>query len=953
MPLLLQDGSYLLDKTITLCISINAIYALDRLVTRFASKGSRMEDRLERIGRVVGDYRLMRWLGGGGFGNVYLAEHVHNGGQVALKVLEIRLTRSEDLRTFLNEARVMRLHHPHIIPVLDFGLSWENMPFLVIEYASQGTLRDQHPKGSRILLPAVITYATQVASALQYAHSQRIIHRDVKPENMLVRADGTILLSDFGIVTTAHSTHSLSANQDIIGTIPYMAPEQLEGRPRTESDQYALGIVIYEWLAGRCPFQGTAVEVAIQHTLKQPPSLVEQVPDVSPRVEEVLFKSLAKNPKDRFISIYAFLHALQEASNFFPVPDKTSGESFPKEVLSLTSLPTAGTGKPGGPATIANRDMLPSGDVGTPSAKRQQPDDKTIPPVTCSGATPEISPAEQMRGELLSRKPLETRLTRDPGVFPALAVSNTPEHPDSTANSAEISTRSDLSHTSVTMDGKSPQQFSQRAENRWTPGDFPQPGPRGHPLSASNAQTPILRRPSISVPGTTSSSHAGQRGTRALSRVSGSIFLLLVAIGVLFYFVPGAVVTISLQAWIYSNSVRLNATATAQANLPNSVLAQVLKHDFSVSGSGTASGTTRVGNARARGLVDFINNTAQRIIVPSGTIVVTQSGIQFATDAEVAIDRDSSYPAVPVTALQEGEISNVAAGSITVIPPASLARLAEYNHTSVSAINLVVANIRPTSGGGAADVPAVTVQDMQALTRTLHMQLQVAVGSWLADQVQSGDVHGTPIPDVLDSTEPLPQEQLLGAPDAGQAASDGIFPGTLALSVRVLIARAANVRAAAGAQLNAAALNLRPAETLARQFPVTLAHVQSTSSRDGSTLAITAIATGAIIVQVSLHDIANSLVGKGMSQIASDLNRSLPSARIQNVQVNIPFSFPGLMPWRADRIQIILRPVQQPSGQLVKEHNGYSAYTVAWHVRQDPHSSVVAQPCIIYYHSWI
>ena len=199
-----------------------------------------MADHLERIGQTVGDYRLLRWLGGGGFGNVYLAEHTHDGEQVALKMLEIRLTISEDLRTFLNEARMMRLRHPHIVPLLDFGLSREEMPFLVMEYAPEGTLRDRHPKGSRVPLLTVVEYTKQVASALSYAHTRRVVHRDVKPENMLVCSDGTVLLSDFGIATTAHSTHSLSAHQGIGGTIPYMAPEQLEGHPRPESDQYAL-----------------------------------------------------------------------------------------------------------------------------------------------------------------------------------------------------------------------------------------------------------------------------------------------------------------------------------------------------------------------------------------------------------------------------------------------------------------------------------------------------------------------------------------------------------------------------------------------------------------------------------------------------------------------------------------------------------------------------------------
>jgi outer membrane protein assembly factor BamB/serine/threonine protein kinase len=273
-----------------------------------------MADHLERIGQIVGDYRLLRWLGGGGFGNVYLAEQVHGGQKVAVKMLQIRLSKPDDLRAFINETRTIRLRHPHIMPLLDFGLSREDTPFLVMEYASNGTLRDSHPKGARVPLPTAVEYATQVASALQYAHEHQLVHRDVKPENMLVRSDGTILLSDFGIATAAHSTYSISTKQEMVGTVPYMAPEQLAGKPRAASDQYGLAVVIYEWLARRTPFQGTAIEIAMQHATQEPPSLVIQAPEVSREVETILFKALAKDYRERFASMQEFINTLQHAS---------------------------------------------------------------------------------------------------------------------------------------------------------------------------------------------------------------------------------------------------------------------------------------------------------------------------------------------------------------------------------------------------------------------------------------------------------------------------------------------------------------------------------------------------------------------------------------------------------------------------------------------------------------
>ena len=145
-----------------------------------------MGDHSDRIGQQFGEYRLQRWLGGGGFGDVYLAEHVHDHAPAAVKVLQTRLTRQEELKEFINEARTFRLKHPHIVPILDFGIGAGDAPFLVMDYAPNGTLRKRHSKGTSVPLSTVISYITPIASALQYAHDLRLVHRDVKPENMLV-----------------------------------------------------------------------------------------------------------------------------------------------------------------------------------------------------------------------------------------------------------------------------------------------------------------------------------------------------------------------------------------------------------------------------------------------------------------------------------------------------------------------------------------------------------------------------------------------------------------------------------------------------------------------------------------------------------------------------------------------------------------------------------------------
>ena len=140
----------------------------------------------------------------------------------------------------------------------------------------------------------------QIASALQYAHDERFIHRDVKPENMLIGRRGEVLLSDFGIALVAQSSRYQST-QDMVGTMAYMAPEQIQGKPRPASDQYALGIVVYEWLSGIRPFHGAFTEIVAQHLAAPPPPLHEKVPTIPPGVENVVMTALAKDPKARFV----------------------------------------------------------------------------------------------------------------------------------------------------------------------------------------------------------------------------------------------------------------------------------------------------------------------------------------------------------------------------------------------------------------------------------------------------------------------------------------------------------------------------------------------------------------------------------------------------------------------------------------------------------------------------
>ncbi|HEY7347927.1 MAG TPA: serine/threonine-protein kinase [Ktedonobacterales bacterium] len=267
----------------------------------------------EREGQQFGNYRLVRLLGRGAFAEVYLAVQVFLGTEAAIKVLHTQLANAADIEKFRMEARtIATLTHPHIVRVLDFGVQ-DGTPYLLMDYAPNGSLRQLFPAGTPLAPATILPYLKQIAEALQYAHDQRLIHRDVKPENMLLSRSNGVLLSDFGIALVAQSSN-YQETQSIAGTASYMAPEQLQGKPRPASDQYALGVVVYEWLSGSRPFHGTFTEVAGQHMLAAPRPLREKIPTLSPAVERVVLTALAKDPKERFASIRAFANALEQAT---------------------------------------------------------------------------------------------------------------------------------------------------------------------------------------------------------------------------------------------------------------------------------------------------------------------------------------------------------------------------------------------------------------------------------------------------------------------------------------------------------------------------------------------------------------------------------------------------------------------------------------------------------------
>jgi len=283
------------------------------------------------VGQQFDRYKLIRHLGDGAFADVYLGEHVYLKKSVAVKVLRMQLANS-DGESFSIEARtVASLEHPHIVQVLDSGV-YHNVPFLVMNYASHGTLRQRHPDHTVLSPTIVLSYVKQIASALQYAHDKKLIHRDVKPHNILLGPEDELWLSDFGLAMIAHSTMS-QITEDTGGTPGYMAPEQFVGKTCPASDQYALAVMAYEWLCGERPFQGSPSELFNQHTYASVPSLREKLSTISPAIEEVVLTALAKDPHERFANVQAFANALQQAyllpGSGSDLPAPSSQKAFP------------------------------------------------------------------------------------------------------------------------------------------------------------------------------------------------------------------------------------------------------------------------------------------------------------------------------------------------------------------------------------------------------------------------------------------------------------------------------------------------------------------------------------------------------------------------------------------------------------------------------------------------
>ena len=292
------------------------------------------------LGQQFGSYLLTDLLGQGGYENVYLGEHVRDGTQAAIKMP--RSGSQDKVELFFKEIRTLAgLNHPHIVRVFEYGMEG-HIPFLAMNYARKGSLQQIYSEGMLFSADTIVSYVKQIADGLQYIHDQRLVHRDVKLGNILLGSRNTVWLSDFGIAVNIPRLFFLGKSQGGAGTVNYISPEQLQGKPCPASDQYGLGVVVYVLLTGDTPFHGNKQEIAEQHLYATPPRLRSRFLEITPAVERVVRRALAKDPHLRFGSVREFAVTLEQASKVpaVEIPRRSSLGNLPAVVISHRRVAT-------------------------------------------------------------------------------------------------------------------------------------------------------------------------------------------------------------------------------------------------------------------------------------------------------------------------------------------------------------------------------------------------------------------------------------------------------------------------------------------------------------------------------------------------------------------------------------------------------------------------------------
>ncbi|SOB92704.1 serine/threonine-protein kinase [Ureibacillus xyleni] len=305
------------------------------------------------IGKRINDrYKILQLIGGGGMSNVYLAHDIILNREVAVKILRYDASNEEEFhRRFQREAlSATSLLHPNIVSIYDVGEDGD-MHYIVMEYVKGKTLKQYINEFSPLSPSRSVQIMKQLTSAIAHAHENQIIHRDIKPQNILMDDEGNIKVTDFGIATSLSAT-SYTKTNSVIGTVHYLSPEQARGGSATKkSDIYALGIVLYELLTGELPFSGeSAVSIALKHLQSETPSLRAFDASIPQSLENVVLKATAKNPDHRYNSVEEMAEDLQTVLSpsrlnevkFTPPIDDDETKAIPiiKDRMQITEVAT-------------------------------------------------------------------------------------------------------------------------------------------------------------------------------------------------------------------------------------------------------------------------------------------------------------------------------------------------------------------------------------------------------------------------------------------------------------------------------------------------------------------------------------------------------------------------------------------------------------------------------------
>ncbi len=575
--------------------------------------------------------------------------------------------------------------------------------------------------------------------------------------------------------------------------------------------------------------------------------------------------------------VYPHSSLLRNAGNVTPLPSKQPGENEDEQddVAPLEDQPTR---------------VMPPGPLSTPPTRPSQKPAASMrrsAPLRPGTSAHRSSPLQA--GEVTSRRsaPLSPPGTTSRRSVPLQQADAAPRR-SAPLQSAERDRTGAASETS------SPQSGSSRSALNRTP---------SVPLSRSSRTA--LTSPGVSGRGR-QAAPARAAGRRTLFLLIAAILLLVVLAGSLAYFGPSANVVLTLQSHVYTHSLSLSARPGIQQDAtPGMVAAYVQKQSFTHSGTAIASGSKRVGKDPATGSVTFTNKGQRPIIIPTGTIISTPSGIQFTTDAELSVNvpgKPGDPVPVPVHAVAPGDNGNLPAGTITVIPQDSLNAIARNNSVSPTDLALQVSNNQPTSGGGLGTVHTILQQDLNTTKQNLSAQVQPDITTWLKQWTTAGI-----------SSKPTMTATLVGSPQDGQTVDNVNVPVTLNVIVSVLVVHNDDLQKAAATQLNALMKhdpNYRNDVVPANVQQAIKINSQKVISNDATALTFNGNATAQVVPAISQDEMRRELTGMSIKSAQETLAQT---PGVEHADIKVSPAFVSWLPFRTERINVILNATAPPT----------------------------------------